>query len=92
MEYTRKQTNNGRNEMRSSLKFSMFCTSRFSQIRGVARKNKNITRTLHLIGTSELFDSSTGHRCLPHDIKGAENWKGHVVKHNYGQLNKERPT
>jgi hypothetical protein len=43
-----------------------------SQIRGVARKNKNVTRALHLIGTSELFDSLSGHRSLPHDIKGAE--------------------
>jgi hypothetical protein len=43
-----------------------------SQIRCVARKNKSITRTLHLIRASELFDNLTGFRGLPRDIKGAE--------------------
>jgi hypothetical protein len=40
--------------------FSLFCTSRSRKFRGVARKNKNIARTPHLIRASELFDNLTG--------------------------------
>jgi hypothetical protein len=43
-----------------------------SQIHWVARKDKSITRTLHFIGASELFDNLTGFRSLPNDIKGVE--------------------
>ena len=71
MEYTRKQTNNDGNEIHSSLTLRYFVQRGFANSLG-PRKNKNITRTFHFIGASELFDNLTGFRSLPNDIKGVE--------------------
>ena len=67
----------------------MFCTARFRKFAGSLARIKNITRTLRLIGTSELFDSLTVHRSLPHDIEGAESGN-EVVPITFLQRERER--